>query len=189
MNDIQDVIPREVLSLATGLVVVSSVVASFFYVRSRCFPSVEQQLLREANARNTLLADAFSKYRVLLEKINSDREVIIQHLRDFNQEVSFIKKNQDKQDQSVIKSYQSMATIAYSPVQNELALMRADLHVLMNTYPLSPIDISMTLVEINDAYDALKLHHSNVETIAENFLPNLQALLNESKLNTRNFSC
>ena len=185
MKDIYD-IPSEGLSLAAGLLVLSGAAASFFYVRSRCLLPVGQQLTHEMNAQNALLADAFSRYRTLLEQINADRGVIIQCLRDFNQESSFLKNNWGK---SAIKTYHSMDAIVHSPVQNELSLMRAELDLLMNTYPKSNIDMSMTALEINEAYDALKLHHSKVETIAEHFLPNLRSVLNEAKFNTKNPSC
>lgn len=179
MNDIYGM-PKEVFGLAAGLLVVSGAIASFFYVRSSYSLPVERQSTNGTDEHNVLLrAEAFSKYRTLLEEINSDRATLIQCLRDFNQESSFLKMSSEK---TSIKTYHSMDNSVYCPAQNEVKSMRTELDLLMNTYPKSNFGTSVTPLEINGVYDELKSHHSQVVTIAESFIPSLRALLNEAKL-------
>lgn len=135
-----------------------------------------------------ILLASYKKYRKLLDKVNHDRGIIINEMRSFNNHVDYLRSeyliNESKTREMCFFSHSGENIRLRGPaVDRRLFLMsvRSELDRLMNNYPFLNCSDSIKSIEVEEVFNKLEYHHSQVIDVADIYLKELTSLLNEAK--------
>ena len=128
------------------------------------------------------LLASYARYIELMETINKERQIIIDNLKSFNEQVQHLmdEKGIDKKD-AFFHSRNKLNTATNAPFFEEIIEVRHELDQLMNNYPRLNCGDSVEQIDMEGKFHILQLHHSKVVDIADILLKKINSMLNEDK--------